>query len=247
MVDKRSFVLAKNKLNYSGNPLYSLDKVQYSVLSNTANRMLIIKKKPLFFCLSLQSSHVGHLKEVILLHQYHKLYRLTNISFEVRKPSDSHLEELNHLHYTTPPVFHVPGECTVKVTVNFDSTVFGSFPQCLAFNFGQKSHLAVRMNIDVGTEAFLQEVTKERDKLRFDQPLWDDSTKQIIKFEPRPPDSTDESEELLARFKLPPRPEVIVPSSLMTGDQALNWTNYRRVMHQLLFVEEYSMRQEISR
>ena len=103
------------------------------------------------------------------------------------------------------------------------------------------------MNIDVGTEAFLQEVTKERDKLRFDQPLWDDSSKQIIKFEPRPPDSTDESKKLLARYKLPSRPEVIVPSSLMTGDQALNWTNYRRVMHQLLFVEEYSMRQEISR
>ena len=58
MVDKRSFVLAKKKLNYSGNPLDSLDKVQYSVLSNTANRMLIRNKTSFFVSLCSQATWV---------------------------------------------------------------------------------------------------------------------------------------------------------------------------------------------
>ena len=102
------------------------------------------------------------------------------------------------------------------------------------------------MNVDVGHEPSVRRVTKIRGKLKNDVPLWNDASTRIEKFKPRPPEITPEAERLLKRHEIP-REDLLVPSFLLTEDKELSPQNYQRVMHQLLFVEERILQQQISR
>ena len=199
-----------------------------------------------FFINSLQARQVGHLQEMVLLHQYHGVYRLTDVSVDLsgRPP---HFEDLNQLQYTFPDSCHIPGTCKVEVSVRFSSATRGSFAQCLALNFaGREFFLSIPMNVDVGHEPSVRRVTKIRGKLKNDVPLWNDASTTIEKFKPRPPEITPEAERLLKRYEIP-REDLLVPSFLLTEDKELSPQNYQRVMHQLLFVEERILQQQISR
>ena len=54
------------------------------------------------------------------------------------------------------------------------------------------------------------------------------------------------NEHLVAKYKLPRR-EDIVPLTLLDGSKGLSKDNYKDVMHQLLFVEEFYIRQQFAR
>lgn len=153
-----------------------------------------------------------------------------------------------------PDMFHYPvkadlhashSTCQVKIIISFSTLVFGYFAQVLVLDFGKEKHLAVKMSIEVGSQRFLQDFGEAKANLTLDWPLWDDGSREIIRFEPKRP-SVFNNEHLVAKYKLPKR-EDIVPSTLLDGCKGLNKDNYKDVMHQLLFVEELYVRQQFAR
>lgn len=192
----------------------------------------------------------------MLLPQHHRYYTLYSVNFKCAvtdasaaptslKPPDS--EELPDLfHYPVKSHLHQShGSCEVEVVVSFSSHVFGYFSQVCVLDFGKEKHLAVRMSIEVGSQKFLQEFGEAKTNLTLDWPLWDDGSRKIVKFEPKRP-SVFNNEHLVAKYKLPKR-EDIVPSTLLDGSKGLSKDNYKDVMHQLLFVEEFYIRQQFAR
>lgn len=192
----------------------------------------------------------------MLLPQHHRYYTLYSVNFKCAvtdasaaptslKPPDS--EELPDMfHYPVKSHLHQShGSCEVEVVVSFSTHVFGYFSQVLVLDFGKEKHLAVRMSIEVGSQKFLQEFGEAKTNLTLDWPLWDDGSRKIVKFEPKRP-SVFNNEHLVAKYKLPKR-EDIVPSTLLDGSKGLSKDNYKDVMHQLLFVEEFYIRQQFAR
>jgi len=156
-------------------------------------------------------------------------------------------EELPDMfHYPVQPYLHDShGSCEVEIIISFSTLLFGYFEQVLVLDFGKEKHLAVKMTIEVGSQNFLQEFQEAKKNLTLDWPLWDDGSREIIKFEPKRP-SLFNNEHLVAKYKLPKR-EDIVPSALLDGSESLNNDNYKDVMHQLLFVEEIYIRRQVAR
>ena len=162
------------------------------------------------------------------------------------KPSADSEENLDIFHYPVKPGLQEShGSCEIKIVVSFSTLVFGYFAQVLVLDFGREKHLALRMSVEVGSQKFLQEFSEAKVNLTLDWPLWDDGSRDIIKFEPKRPPIFN-NEHLVAKYKLPKR-EDIVPSTLLDGSKGLSKDNYKDVMHQLLFVEEFYIRQQFAR
>ena len=161
------------------------------------------------------------------------------------KPPDS--EELSDMfHYPVKPYLHEShSSCEVEIVVSFSTLVFGYFAQVLVLDFGNEKHLAVKMSIEIGSQKFLQEFDEAKTNLTLDWPLWDDGSREIIKFEPKRPPVFN-NEHLMAKYKLPKR-EDIVPSTLLDESKGLSKDSYKDVMHQLLFVEEFYIRRQVAR
>lgn len=157
------------------------------------------------------------------------------------------VELTNDLHYAVEPHLRsLNGIYQAEIVVTFSALVFGSFSQVLVLDFGRDSaHLSVIMNVEVGSQEFLEEYGVEKCKLSLDGTLWDDGSRNIVKFEPKQA-STFSNDNLLDMYKLP-KQEEMVPSALLDKSQGLRPQNYKRVMHQLLFVEEVYIRKQIAR
>ena len=192
----------------------------------------------------------------MLLPQHHRCYTLSSVKFNcalaeasatlktVRPPDSEELPDM--FHYRVKPYLQEShGSCKVEIVVSFSSLVFGYFAQVLVLDFGKEKHLAVKMSIEVGSQKFLQEFGEAKTNLALDWPLWDDGSREIIKFEPKR-SSVFNNEHLVTKYKLPKR-EDIVPSTLLDGSKGLTKENYKDVMHQLLFVEEFYIRQQFAR
>lgn len=210
----------------------------------------------IFLSFTIQSSITGHLQDVVLLPQHHKCYTLSSVKFNctvndasaaptsVKSPDSEELSDM--FHYPVNSHLHAShSSCEVEIVVSFSSLVFGNFAQVLVLDFGKENHLAMRMNIEVGSQEFLKEFSEAKTNLTLGWPIWDDGSREIIKFNPERP-SVFNNEHLIDKYKLP-RPDNIVPSPLLDGSQGLSKNSYRDIMHQLLFVEELYIRKKVSR
>ena len=167
---------------------------------------------------------------------------------EPMKVKSPETEVLNdEFHYEVKPYMRsLHGSCEVEIKVSFSTPLFGSFAQVLVLDFGKESsHLAMKMNIEVGSQEFLQEFVEEKSKLDLNWTLWDDGSREIVKFEPERP-AVFNNDQLIDKYKLP-KAEDIVPCPLLDKSQGLSPKNYKDVMHQLLFVEEFYIRKQIAR
>ncbi|XP_015762501.1 PREDICTED: uncharacterized protein LOC107341573 [Acropora digitifera] len=197
-----------------------------------------------------ESQATGHLQDVILLPQHHKCFTLSSIKIKCTTPSHSgvpvEVELTNDLHYAVEPHLRsLNGIYQAEIVVTFSALVFGSFSQVLVLDFGRDSaHLSVIMNVEVGSQEFLEEYGNEKCKLSLDGTLWDDGSRNIVKFEPKQA-STFSNDDLLDTYKLP-KQEEMVPSALLDKSQGLRPHNYKKVMHQLLFVEEVYIRKQVA-
>ena len=164
---------------------------------------------------------------------------------KVKSPENEVLND--EFHYEVRPHMRsLHGSCEVEIKVSFSTLVFGSFAQVLVLDFGKESSpLGVKMNIEVGSQEFLEEFGEEKSKLDLDWTLWDDGSREIVKFEPKRP-AVFNNDKLIDKYKLP-KAEDIVPCPLLDKTQGLSPKNYKDVMHQLLFVEEFYIRKQISR
>lgn len=132
------------------------------------------------------------------------------------------------------------------MNISFNSETKGSFPQSVVFDFGKAPYLVVKLHVDVHSVMLLEKLKTERSKLTMDCQSWTDAKMKIVEFEPKPASYALDL-QILKKYPLPERPEVIYPTELLDEEKGLSPDNYRRVMHSLLFVEETFMRKEIGR
>ena len=73
------------------------------------------------------------------------------------------LENESAVEYDLPPMPSSRDPVLVQLKVAFESNIFGSFPQCLLFDFGKKFALVQRLNVDVqGSSDALDELKQIR-------------------------------------------------------------------------------------
>jgi len=124
----------------------------------------------------------------------------------------------------------------VSLTVSFKSFLYGSFDQCVVFDFGRKPYLMQKLTVDVDRESLSQGAIISQHATA--AAIWDESSVDVVRFI----HGTDEAlqgEHLSRTYSLPKQVDIT--------DNKLNRDNYKRIMHQLLFVEEGFMKDEISR
>lgn len=156
------------------------------------------------------------------------------------------MERIVDCHYPIPSFLReLHGTCEVNIVLSFSTFVFGNFRQYVVFDFGKELHLGLEMSVEIGSQEFLKEFSEEKTKLALDGPFWDDGYRTIVPFRPKTP-SVFGNENLTDLYKLP-RTEDIVPCPLLDESQGLHKDNYRDIMHQLLFVEEFYIRKQVAR
>ena len=125
--------------------------------------------------------------------------------------------------------------------VVFRSTVVGTFSQCLGFHFSNEGYLKKGLNVDIASEEVLRVISEVRQDLKVDTFVWTHTTMDVV---PLTQTSSTLNDNLLEKYKLPDRMENVVSAQLIEGN--VTCESYRRVMHQLLFVEECFMESDIS-
>ena len=141
----------------------------------------------------------------------------------------------------------LPGSTTVplySVSVQFQGDLFGSFTQWVAFDFGTKPITIRKLNVEVGVSFVQDNVKKLREKLNFD--LWTSENRNIIFFNQEEMESYQKSfmGRLHSKYRVPTAADVANQRSLGVE---LNRHNYVHKMHDLLYLEELTQSQIISR
>ncbi|XP_022780315.1 probable helicase with zinc finger domain isoform X1 [Stylophora pistillata] len=202
-----------------------------------------------------ESNVSGHLRDIVLLPNYHKFYTLSSVKFSCKAQSTKGMQMTVETWSTEeiPEQFHHPvksnlrehqGVCDVEIAVSFSSSIFGNFAQFLVLDFGKETHLAVKISVEVGSQEFLEEYSEAKSKLKPDWRVLDDGSREIVKFEPKR-SLVFNNEHLIDKYGLPSHAN-IVPCPLLDGSQGLSKDNYIDVMHQLLFVEEFYIRKRVA-
>ena len=114
--------------------------------------------------------------------------------------------------------------------------MYGSFDQCVVFDFGKTSYLVQRLNADVQSASLSETSIVSQPVIA--SAIWVERSMEVVRFG----HSTGEAlraEHLSRKYSLPEQVKI-------TADH-LRHDNYKAVMHQLLFEEEGFMKSEISR
>ena len=144
--------------------------------------------------------------------------------------------KLKEFWYKAPDVNALSGRVTVSLTVAFESSLYGSFDQCVVFDFGKKPYLIRKLNADVQSESLSKAPIVSQHLAA--SAIWDERSVEVIKLIHKTGEAL-QGEHLSRIYSLPKKVEI-------TADE-LSRDNYKNVMHELLFVEEGFMKDEISR
>ena len=126
----------------------------------------------------------------------------------------------------------------MSLTVSFESSLYGSFDQMVVFDFGKKPYLVQKLNADVMSEALSQTPIVMGHTAAPAQVIWDENSVEVVRFVHGTKEAL-QAEHLSRTYNLPK--QVDITAERLTPDV------YKTVLHQLLFLEEGFMRNEISR
>ena len=126
----------------------------------------------------------------------------------------------------------------MSLTVSFESSLYGSFEQLVLFDFGKKPYLVKKLNTDVMSESLAQTSIVPERATTSATAVWDEVSMEVVRFVHGTSEAV-QAEHLSRTYSLPKKVEI-------TGE-ALCPDVYKSIMHQLLFVEESFMKDEISR
>ena len=194
--------------------------------------------------LPFQPDEVGSLQNVFLLHRYHSCYLLSEIC--VSCIEEKHGSETYKLLYTTklkdswyksPSSKRLVGRVRVAITVSFKSPLYGSFEQLVVFDFGRKSYLIKKLNADVTSEPMTLPRAPEH-LASYAPAIWDERSVEVVRFIHATREAL-QAEHLSRKYGLPRQVDIT--------DELLSPKIYKNVMHQLLFLEERFMKEQISR
>ena len=184
---------------------------------------------------------MGCLRHVLLLYKYHDVYQLSEISVGCYEETDGlqsytscYTTHLTGFWYKTPEV-KSSGRLRVSLTVSFASSLFGSFDQCVVFDFGKKPYLVQKLNADVHSETSALAIGPCNVP---SSAIWNERSLQVVRFFP-------ESFEALQGMHW--SRVYSLREDLKLPDEELSRSNYKKIMHALLHVEEGFMKAEIAR
>ena len=124
----------------------------------------------------------------------------------------------------------------VSFTISFEASLYGSFDQCVVFDFEKTPYLVRRLNTDVRNESLSQTPIVSQHVTV--SAIWDECCVDVVKFDHKSGETLKE-EQLSRMYSLPKKVNITVDE--------LRRDNYKTIMHQLLFMEEGFMKNEISR
>ena len=191
-----------------------------------------------------QPDEVGSLPNVFLLHRYHSCYHLSEIRIgciEEKQGCETYkllpTAKLEDSWYKSPSAISQLGRVKVALTVSFESPLYGSFEQLVLFDFGRKPYLMKKLNADVTSESITLPIAPEYLATHTPE-IWDERSVKVVRFVHETREAL-QVEHLSRKYSLPGQVEIT--------DELLSPEIYKDVMHQLLFVEERFMKEEISR
>lgn len=124
------------------------------------------------------------------------------------------------------------------MTVSFDSRLYGSFEQLVLFDFGKKPYLVKKLNADVMSESLSRMSIVPEQATASAEAVWDEVSMEVIRFVHGTSEAV-QAEHLSRTYCLPKKVEITA--------ETLSPAVYKSLMHQILFVEEGFMKDEISR
>ena len=194
------------------------------------------------FCLhfSTQTEDSGCLRHVLLLYRHHDVYQLSQISTGSYHGSrgcdiENSTAKLRGNFYKAKQVMS-SGMMRVSLTVSFTSSLFGTFDQSVVFDFGKKPYLVKKLTADVHSQSWSFDPVISHNVQ--DAVFWDERSVQVVRF-------VDQTDEALQRLHLSRK--YSLPVGLQIPTENLTRSNYKEIMHALLYVEERFMKDEISR
>ena len=191
-----------------------------------------------------QQDEVGSLKNILLLHRYHSCFHLTEIRvgcFEEKHGSESYKScytaKLKDSWYKSPNTPRMVGRVKLALTVSFESPLYGSFEQLVLFDFGRKPYLVKRLNADVSSGSGTLPIAPVNSATH-ESAIWDEMSVEVVRFVHETGEAL-QAEHLSRKYSLPRQVEIT--------EDVLSPKTYKKMVHQLLFVEERFMKEEISR
>ena len=124
------------------------------------------------------------------------------------------------------------------MTVSFESRLYGSFEQLVLFDFGKTPYLVKRINADVMSESLSLASIVPEHVTTSPTAIWDEVSMKVVKFVHGTSEAV-QAEHLSRTYCLPKKVEITA--------ETLSPAVYKSLMHQLLFLEEGFMKDEISR
>lgn len=136
-------------------------------------------------------------------------------------------------------------ERVYRVKLQFTSQIFGTFRQSVIFDFGGEPYVMRRVSADSVSASDKVKLEEVREKFFKVCERWDDTMKKVVPFSPKPAFGMEEDEELRSKYRPPRSKEELIPQSVL--DKYLTKNNYKTRMHELLFIEEVTQFNEMSK
>ncbi|KAJ7416845.1 hypothetical protein WISP_68213 [Willisornis vidua] len=130
-----------------------------------------------------------------------------------------------------------------KVSIAFNTEIFGTFRQTVVFDFGLEPVLMQRVMIDAASTEDLEYLMHARQQLLTTAKRWDSTSKTIVEFEPN--ETTELEKSLLTRYQIPLSADQLFTQSVL--DKSLTKANYQSRLHDLLYIEEIAQYKEVSK
>lgn len=143
-----------------------------------------------------------------------------------------------------------------KVTIEFNTDIYGTFRQSVCFDFGSEPLLVKHLCVDVvpvGDAEKIEEIKK--DIINSSSARWDDSNANLVKFETTIGthlkteaflSDLKHEKEMLERYPCPRAATFTLTQSTIV-ERRLTQNNYSSRIHELLYVEEIARYEQIAR
>ncbi|XP_071814832.1 probable helicase with zinc finger domain isoform X3 [Apostichopus japonicus] len=226
----------------------SIDEVKVTVNSEL-NISISSKNSAHCWTFTLQCKGNRSLHRIALLHDVHRPhFNITHVYLgDSRRQSEQDIPNL--CQEWTIPSKHSPQTKTkdhvYRVKLQFTSQIFGTFRQCIVFDFGGEPYVMKRVSADSVSASDKQKLEEAREKFFSVGDRWDNTMKKVVEFSPKPAFGMEEDEELRCKYRPPRSKEELIPQSVL--EKYLMKNNYKTRMHELLYIEELTQFKEMSK
>lgn len=226
----------------------TLDDIKVTVNSDL-NISISSKNSAHCWTFTLQCKATKLLQRIALLYDVHRPhFNITHIFHgDLRRQTEQDIPNLCQ-EWTIPSKYNTPNKTKdriYRVKLQFTSQIFGTFRQSIIFDFGGEPYLIKRVSADCVSASDKQQLDEVRETFFSVSDRWDNTTKKVVQFLPKPPFGMEEDEELGSKYRPPRSKEELIPQSVL--EKYLTKYNYKTRMHELLYIEEMTQFKEMSK